>query len=60
MISRNLEHGGGRGIAFSLDGDSPEEGFLLQEYVEGLPYSVSFVAHGPECVALGLIEQLIG
>ena len=37
MISRNLEHGGGRGIAFSFDGDSLEEGVLFQEYVEGLP-----------------------
>jgi len=35
-------------------------GFMLQEFIHGVPCSASFVSNGRECVVLGIAEQLIG
>lgn len=51
--------GGGHGIRF-WNGESLDSSQMLQEYVEGLPCSVSFVADGRRGVILGVCQQLIG
>ena len=35
-------------------------GYILQEFIPGLPCSASFVANGQQAVVLGLSEQLVG
>lgn len=51
--------GGGHGVRF-WDGESLRPGWVLQEYVPGIPCSVSFVADGQRAVLLGASEQLLG
>jgi uncharacterized protein len=52
--------GGGHGISIYKNGQPAKRGFMLQEYIPGLPCSASFVANGREAVVIGLTEQLIG
>jgi predicted ATP-grasp superfamily ATP-dependent carboligase len=58
-LTKPAQSGGGHGIAFWSD-EPLREGYLLQEYIDGLPCSAAFVADGQRCVLLGLTEQLIG
>ena len=59
-VKKPLQSGGGHRISFYLNGEQVAEGFLVQEYLEGIPSSASFVADGRRAVVIGLTEQLIG
>lgn len=59
-LRKPIRSGGGHRITFWPPDQRPGKGYLLQEYVPGLPASASFVANGRECVVLGITEQLIG
>lgn len=68
-LEKPLLSGGGHGIRFvrpSLEYVAGSEGLripadrMIQEYVDGIPCSVSFVANGKESVLVGVAEQLIG
>lgn len=52
--------GGGHGISMRRNDRRPGRGYLLQEYIEGIPCSAAFIANGREAVVIGLTEQLIG
>lgn len=54
------DSGGGLGITWAGAGNGLPSGYLLQEFQDGIPASVSFLANGREAVILGLSEQLIG
>ena len=54
-----LKSGGGHGVAF-WQGEPLDEGYLGQEYIDGLHCSAAFVANGRKCVLIGITEQLIG
>lgn len=58
-LIKPVESGGGHGVEW-WSGAPLQQGQLLQEFVEGLPASVSFVADGRRAVMVGLSEQLIG
>ena len=58
-LTKPARSGGGHGIAF-WSGEPLDQGYLLQEYVDGLSCSAAFVANGRGCALLGLTEQLIG
>ena len=56
-------HAGGSGIGIRfLDADAhgASERDYLQEYVEGVPCSASYVADGERCRLLGVTRQLVG
>jgi predicted ATP-grasp superfamily ATP-dependent carboligase len=59
-LRKPVRSGGGYRNAFWQPGKPVGRGFLLQEYLPGLPCSASFVANGEGCVLIGLTEQLIG
>lgn len=59
-LRKPLRSGGGHGIAVHLSGDRLEPGFLLQEYLDGLPCGAVFAADGWDACLLGISEQLIG
>ncbi|MGC8873735.1 MAG: ATP-grasp domain-containing protein [Chloroflexia bacterium] len=59
-LRKPVRSGGGYRNAFWDPGTPVGRGFLLQEYLPGLPGSASFVANGEACVLIGLTEQLIG
>jgi uncharacterized protein len=59
-LNKPIRSGGGHRITFARAGGSPKRGFILQEYIAGLPCSASFVANGQQAVLLGMSEQLIG
>ncbi|MFN3476231.1 MAG: carboxylate--amine ligase, partial [Candidatus Methylomirabilales bacterium] len=44
FLRKPIRSGGGHGIAFHRPGRRIGKGFLLQEYIPGLPYSAAFVA----------------
>jgi predicted ATP-grasp superfamily ATP-dependent carboligase len=52
--------GGGHGMNFWQPGEKVPRSHFLQEFVEGVPGSVVFVAAGGRGVALGMSRQLIG
>ena len=52
--------GGGHGVRFWSSGEPVTRGHYLQEYMEGIPRSVVFVAADGAGVALGISRQLIG
>jgi predicted ATP-grasp superfamily ATP-dependent carboligase len=54
------DSGGGIGITWARAGNRLPAGYLLQEFQDGIPASVSFLANGREAVILGMSEQLIG
>jgi predicted ATP-grasp superfamily ATP-dependent carboligase len=59
-LNKPILSGGGHRVTFARTGGSPKRGFLLQEFIPGLPCSASFVANGQRAVVLGLSEQLVG
>ncbi|MGB4782708.1 ATP-grasp domain-containing protein [Candidatus Methylomirabilis sp.] len=59
-LRKPLRSGGGHEIAVHLPGDRLEPGFLLQEYLDGLPCGAVFAADGRDACLLGISEQLIG
>jgi uncharacterized protein len=52
--------GGGHGVRLWQPGEAVTRGHYLQEFVEGTPGSVIFVAAGSRGVALGVTRQLVG
>ena len=52
--------GGGHGVRLWQPGEAVTRGHYLQEFVEGTPGSVIFVAAGSRGVTLGVTRQLIG
>ena len=58
-LVKPIASGGGQGVGW-WSGEPLREEQLLQEFIEGFPASVSFVANGRRAVMLGLSEQLIG
>ncbi|NOT27373.1 MAG: ATP-grasp domain-containing protein [Acidobacteria bacterium] len=54
-----VSSGGGHGVRRWLGGSVPPDCYL-QEYVEGTPGSVLFVAAGGRSVSLGITRQLVG
>jgi uncharacterized protein len=59
-LIKPLLSGGGHGITFLETARMPSNPWMLQEYLQGKPCSISFVANGHECVVIGITEQLIG
>ncbi|GFP19802.1 hypothetical protein HKBW3S03_01306 [Candidatus Hakubella thermalkaliphila] len=59
-VKKPLHSGGGHKISFYLHGEEVAENFVVQEYLEGIPSSASFVADGRRAVVISLTEQLIG
>ena len=59
-LRKPVQSGGGHGIAVHVPGSSLEPGYILQEYLDGLPCAAVFVANGQECCLLGISEQVIG
>ena len=58
-ISKPVSSGGGHNVTF-WDGTRLRDGFILQEFVTGVPTSAVFAADARSSVLLGLTEQLIG
>jgi predicted ATP-grasp superfamily ATP-dependent carboligase len=52
--------GGGRGVRAWRPGERVSRSTYLQERVEGVPGSITFVADGRRAVPLGLSRQLVG
>ncbi len=52
--------GGGHGVRLWSPGEEVAPGHYLQEFVEGTPGSVNFVAAGGRGVVLGITRQLVG
>jgi predicted ATP-grasp superfamily ATP-dependent carboligase len=59
-LNKPLRSGGGHAVSFAPSWASPKPGYLLQEYISGIPCSASFVSNGQQAVILGLSEQLVG
>lgn len=58
-LCKVAKSGGGHRIT-SWKGEAPAGGQYLQEYIDGIPCSASFVANGKDCRLIGISEQLIG
>ncbi len=58
-LLKPLASGGGHGVRRWRGGRIPARAYL-QEYVEGVPASVAFVADGRRARLLGLTQQLVG
>ncbi len=54
------DSGGGNRIVRALPDIPVPDGYMLQEFCQATPASVSFVANGTDAVILGLSEQLCG
>ena len=52
--------GGGHGVRLWQPGEAVTRGHYLQEFIEGTPASVIFVASGGRGVVLGITRQLVG
>jgi predicted ATP-grasp superfamily ATP-dependent carboligase len=59
-LRKPLSSGGGRGVRFSQRGDRLPRGCYLQEFVEGAPGSIVFIAAGGRAVPLGVSRQIVG
>jgi predicted ATP-grasp superfamily ATP-dependent carboligase len=59
-LRKPVSSGGGRGVRFSRQGDRVPRGCYLQEFVEGTPGSVVFIAAGGRAVPVGLSRQIVG
>lgn len=59
-LNKPIRSGGGHRVSFARPGGTPKRGFILQEFIPGLPCSASFVADGQQAVVLGISEQLVG
>ena len=59
-LVKPLLSGGGHGIIFAQRGHETDDESMLQEYIEGISGSASFIANGRECVVIGIAQQLTG
>ena len=59
-LVKPIKSGGGHGVRRWIPGSPVPRGCYLQEFVEGTPGSVVFVAAGGRSVPLGMSRQLIG
>jgi uncharacterized protein len=59
-LRKPLMSGGGRGVQVARHGDRVPRGCYLQEFVEGTPASVVFLAAGGRAAPIGLSRQLVG
>jgi hypothetical protein len=59
-LRKPIRGGGGRGIALHPPGAPLEPGYVVQEYLDGLPCSAIFAADGERSRLLGISEQLVG
>lgn len=57
---KGIRSGGGMRVLAARPGQVRPRGFYRQEFLAGIPGSVSFVADGERAVLLGLSEQLSG
>ena len=60
LVAKPRRSGGGSGVRRWRPSEPLLHGELLQEWVEGVPASLVFVADGHDAVPLGLTRQLIG
>jgi predicted ATP-grasp superfamily ATP-dependent carboligase len=58
-LQKPLASGGGHGVRVWRGGRVPPRAYL-QEYVEGVPAAVAFVADGERAAILGITRQLVG
>jgi predicted ATP-grasp superfamily ATP-dependent carboligase len=59
-LAKPLASGGGRGVRWWHRGDLVPRGCYLQEFVEGTPGSIVFLAAGGRAVPIGMSRQLVG
>jgi predicted ATP-grasp superfamily ATP-dependent carboligase len=59
-IAKPRVSGGGHGVTVWRPGEAITRGHYLQEFIEGAPASVIFVAAGGRGVVLGITRQLVG
>jgi predicted ATP-grasp superfamily ATP-dependent carboligase len=59
-LRKPLSSGGGRGVRHSRHGESLPRGCYLQEFVEGAPGSIVFIAAGGRAVPIGMSRQIVG
>lgn len=60
LVAKPRRSGGGHGVRDWSSREPLRDGELLQEWVDGVPASLVFLADGHDVVALGLTRQLIG
>ena len=60
LVAKPRRSGGGHGVRDWSSREPLREGELLQEWVDGVPASLVFLADGHDIVPLGLTRQLIG
>jgi predicted ATP-grasp superfamily ATP-dependent carboligase len=60
LVAKPRHSGGGHGVRHWRAAEPLLEGELLQEWVDGVPASLVFLADGHDAVALGVTRQLIG
>jgi predicted ATP-grasp superfamily ATP-dependent carboligase len=60
LVAKPRRSGGGRGVRRWRTAEPLLDDELLQEWVDGVPASLVFLADGHDAVALGLTRQLIG
>jgi predicted ATP-grasp superfamily ATP-dependent carboligase len=60
LVAKPRRSGGGQGVRQWRAAEPLLDDELLQEWVDGVPASLVFVADGHDAVALGLTRQLIG
>ena len=60
LVAKPRQSGGGHGVRHWRATDPLLDGELLQEWVDGVPASLVFLADGHDVVALGVTRQLIG
>jgi predicted ATP-grasp superfamily ATP-dependent carboligase len=59
-LAKPLASGGGRSVRWWHRGDLVPRGCYLQEFVEGTPGSIVFLAAGGRAVPIGMSRQLVG
>lgn len=59
-LQKPVRSGSGRLVSVWKPGQKLKRGYLLQEFVQGLNCSASFIANGKDAVVVGMTEQLIG
>ncbi len=60
LVAKPRHSGGGHGVRHWRAAEPLLDGEFLQEWVDGEPASLLFLANGHDAVALGLTRQLIG
>jgi predicted ATP-grasp superfamily ATP-dependent carboligase len=59
-LLKPVRSGGGHGVAPYVGTGVVPEGWYLQEFIDGWPGSVTFVAAGGRCTVLAVSRQLVG